>query len=156
MPGLDSHVGRDLVAGIDALIAAGRKDAAGRPLPEIRDFAWNGWQVSRAPGLPCRIAFKQAPGIWMARCVKHLPRGAALHDFARIHHDDIVAKLGDDAKVVRYEEHLAGDVLLQLPKELDCGHFERGIQRGRRLVRDQERGLHHQGHCDRDPLPHPA
>ncbi len=153
---LDRHVRRGLVTVANALIAAGRKDTAGRPLPEIREFARYGGQMPHASGLSCRVAFKQASGIWMARRVKHLSRRSALHDFACVHHDDIVTKLGDDAEMMRYEEHLAGDVLLQLPQELDGRHFERGIQRGRRFVSDQERGLHHQGHGNCDPLLHPA
>ena len=88
--------------------------------------------------------------------MKNVAHRAALDHLAGIHDGHAVAKLGDDAEMVRDEEHRAAGVALQLLQEVDHLHFKRRVESGGGLVGDQEVGLGEERHGDADALPHAA
>jgi hypothetical protein len=79
-----------------------------------------------------------------------------LDDAARVHDDDPLGELGDDAHVVRDQHDRRRMVALEAPHQLEDLGLDRDVERRRRLVRDQERRVTGEGHRDHHPLPHPA
>ena len=79
-----------------------------------------------------------------------------LHEHARVHHVDALAHAGDDAEVVRDHDQrrvLLGDELTQQVEDL---RLDRHVERGRRLVGDQELRLAGERHRDHRALAHAA
>ena len=62
----------------------------------------------------------------------------ALDDATRIHDRDAVAEARDDAWIVRDEQHGETAVALELRKHVEVLRLQRDVERGRRLVRDQQ------------------
>ncbi len=68
-------------------------------------------------------------------------RGALFDDFAEAHDDDAVAVLRDHGKVVADHEH-RGSILAGEPnQELEDVALHDRVERRRRLVGDEQRGL---------------
>ena len=84
--------------------------------------------------------------------VEDILDGAILHRLAGIHHADPVAGLQHQPEVVTDEEHRGAVFGPQLLHELHHGGFHRHVERGRRLIEDQQRRLRHQRHGDHDAL----
>ena len=82
--------------------------------------------------------------------------GGVLDDLAGVHHGDPVAHPGDDAEVVGDQQHGDVEALLQVGEELEDLRLDRHVERGRRLVGDEQLGFACQGHGDEDALAHPA
>ena len=82
--------------------------------------------------------------------------GGVLDDLAGVHHGDAVAHPGDDAEVVGDQQHGDVEALLQVGEEVEDLGLDRHIERGRRLVGDEQLRLARQGHGDEHALAHPA
>lgn len=91
---------------------------------------------------------QQEPRVRVRRAVVDVLRVADLHDIPAVEHRDAVTEIVDDIEVVRNEEHreilLAVDLLEKIENLGADGHIERGD----RLVRDDQRGLDHQRSAD--------
>jgi hypothetical protein len=74
----------------------------------------------------------------------------------RIHHDHPLADLGHHAEVVGDQDHRGPRPLLQLQHQVEDLRLDGDVERGRRLVGDQELGVAGQGHGDHHPLAHAA
>ena len=103
---------------------------------------------------PCRIAFEQFPRVGVTGLLEDLAHITRLDDFARIHHHDPVAQLGDNAKVVGNKQDRATNIILQGFQLVDDLNLKGRIKRSRRFIRNQECRLHHQGHRYRYALAH--
>ncbi len=90
------------------------------------------------------------------RLREDVPRGAFLDDLARVHDGDAVAGLGDDPEVVGDQEQRGAEVLAQVGEDAQDLRLDDDVQRGRRLVRDEELRAQDEGKRDHDPLPHAA
>ena len=79
-----------------------------------------------------------------------------LDDLARVHDDDVVGGLGDDAHVVRDHDHRHVVLVAELVEQVEDAGLDGDVERGRRLVGDQQ--LRVAGERDRDhhALAHPA
>ncbi len=60
------------------------------------------------------IAFEERAGVGVAGAVEDVAHLALLDDLAGIHHDDVVAELGDQAEIVRDDDDGRVQLLLQL------------------------------------------
>jgi ABC-type oligopeptide transport system ATPase subunit len=78
--------------------------------------------------------------------------GAGLHDAAAAHHRDGVRDGGQHREVVRDEERAEAEVVGEPPQQAQDPCLDRDVERGRRLVGDEDAGFTHQGRGDRDPL----
>ena len=67
-------------------------------------------------------------------------------------HDDAVGDLGHHAEVVGDEQHAGAAPLLQLADQLQDLRLRGDVERGGRLVGDQQRGIEHQRRGDHDAL----
>ena len=80
-------------------------------------------------------------------------RGVALfHHLAGIEHIDTVGKAADEVEIVADEGDGHAKRLLEILQQIDDLGLHRDIQRGCRLIRDQQRGAIGNGHGDHDAL----
>ena len=99
-----------------------------------------------------RNAAEEAVGVGMLRPGEQGVDGAFLHHLARVHHEDAVADLEDQAEVVG-DVDLRGAVLAaDVGDELGDARFHRHVQCGGGLVEKQQGGVGEQGHRDDHPL----
>ena len=77
----------------------------------------------------------------MARPVEDLARRPGLHDPARVHDGDAVAQLGHDAEVVGDEDQREVGLALDVLQQAQVLGLDRHVERGRRLVGDQQARL---------------
>ena len=98
----------------------------------------------------------QAHRVGMARPGQHLAHRAALDHLAGIHHHDLVAEIGDDRDVVRHQHHREVQPLLQAAQHVEYLALHDHVERGHRLVGQQQAGLERQRHGDRRALAHAA
>ena len=98
----------------------------------------------------------QAAGVGVQRVLHHVAHRADLGDAAGIHHRDAIGGLGDHAHVVG-DQHDGGAVLAPEPlQERDDLRLHRDVERGRRLVGDDQLGLGAERERDHDALAHAA
>lgn len=79
-----------------------------------------------------------------------------LDDAARIHDRDTIGDTGDDAKIVRDEDHAHLPLFLRIlqdAKDLRLGGY---VECGRRLVADDHLRLAHQRHGNQNALSEPT
>src|SRR6185437_15984062 len=94
-----------LEALLERMRAARAELAALREVDQRRRRALDGVQLLRLGPVEPRDRAEQAPGVRMLRVVEDVPLGATLDDPAGVHDDDLVGDLGDDAQIVRDEDH---------------------------------------------------
>ena len=80
----------------------------------------------------------QADRVRMLRPVDHVGDRPDLDDAPGVHHGDAIGGLGDDAHVVRDQHHRGAVVAAQPLQELDDLRLDRHVERGRRLVGDDQ------------------
>jgi hypothetical protein len=90
----------------------------------------------------------------MHRPLEQVEDRCLLGDARRVHHDDLVRGLGHHAEVVGDEDDGRPVLGLELADEPEDLRLGRHVERCRRLVRDQERGVVDQGHRDHHALAH--
>ena len=82
--------------------------------------------------------------------------GALLDDPPGVHHHHAVGDLGDDADVVRDQDDRRAELGLEPLDQLQDLGLDRDVERGRRLVGDQQVGVARERHRDHHALPHAA
>ncbi len=92
----------------------------------------------------------------MARIVEDVLDAARLDDPAVAHHGDFVADFRHDAHVVGDEQHGHAAAHLKAFDEIEDFRLRGDVERGRRLVGDQDVGVCGQRHGDHGALPHAA
>ncbi len=75
---------------------------------------------------------------------------------ALLHHHNGIGNLRHDFKVMGDEHHAHSLAALNVADQFEDLRLRRHVECGRRLVRNQDRGLKSQGHGDHHPLPLPA
>ena len=92
----------------------------------------------------------------MFRPVEEVVDGGLLDDLAEVHHVDPIADLGDDAHVVGHPDERGVVLRLEVVDEVEDLPLDGDVERRRRLVGDDERGLTRERHGDENALAHPA
>ena len=100
--------------------------------------------------------FQQHARIGMLRIGKDFGRGTGFHDLAVLHHTDPVSNAPHDAQVMGDEQQTHVFRPLQLAQKLEDLRLDRHVERGGRLVRDQNVGPVGQRHGDHHALALPA
>ena len=88
----------------------------------------------------------------MLRAFEHVVHGPLFDDAALLHDRDAVRDVGDDAEIMRDEQHRHAAPLLNIadqPKDL---RLRRDVERRGRFVRDQDRRFERQCHRDHGAL----
>ena len=88
----------------------------------------------------------------MLGCGEHALDRAVLDDLAVVHHADAVGDLAHDAEVVGDEQHRHAEPLLRVLEQLEDLRLHRDVERGGRLVGDQQVRLVRQRHGDHHAL----
>ena len=88
----------------------------------------------------------------MLRPLEHLGRAALLDDLALAHDVDPVGHAAHDAEVVGDEQHGHAELALQRLQQLEDLRLDGDVERGGRLVGDQQVGLVGERHGDHDAL----
>ncbi len=92
----------------------------------------------------------------MARPGEHLLRGSGLHDPTEVHHGDPVGDVPGQPEVVGDDQHAEPELLAELEQQRQDLAADRGVERGHRLVGDQQLGSHRERAGDQHALPLPA
>ncbi len=90
------------------------------------------------------------------RLPQQVAHGRLLGDATRVQHDRPLAQLPDHAQVVGDEQQRHAPVADQRPQQLQDLRLDRDVERGRRLVRDEQRRLAGERHRDHHALAHAA
>ena len=91
-------------------------------------------------------------GVRMPHRPEQLVRARALDDLAGVHHHDPVGPGRDHAEVVRDQDHGHLQVPAQRVEQVEDLRLDRHVQRGRRLVRDEQLRRAGQRHRDHHAL----
>ena len=83
---------------------------------------------------------------------QHFLDGAVLDHLAVAQHDDAIGDVGHDAEIMRDQQHAHAAVAPEIVDQAEDLALGGDVERGRRLVRDQQRGLVRHRHCDHDAL----
>ena len=142
------------MAGVKNEGAARREQAASRPVERT-------WHDPRNRGQAPRVrAFRQRRqkrgGIGMMRISEELARAVRLHLLAGVLDDDPIGCFGDHTHVVsdKHEPHAVVAALAH--QKIEDLRLDGDVERGGRLVRDQELGAAGERHGDHDALTHAA
>ena len=98
----------------------------------------------------------QADGIGMFRRMNHVAHAAHLDDAAGVHHRHAVRRLGDHPHVVRDQHHRGAALGGEALEQRDDLRLDRHIERGGRLVGDQQARLGGERERDHHALAHAA
>src|SRR5262245_29437804 len=92
-------------------------------------------------GIGHRDRRQQGLRIGVQRALVELVAASDLYDTAEIHDGDAVGDMADHGEVVGYENVSEPEALLQLHKEVQHLRLDRNVERGDRLVTDDEAGV---------------
>src|SRR5208282_6031228 len=98
----------------------------------------------------------QRSRVGMARIGEYARRLARLDKFSLPHHDHVVSNAPDDVEIMGDEQHRHTQPGLQVLEERKDLRLHGDVERGRRLVGDQEIGTIGERHGDHHPLTLPA
>ena len=101
-------------------------------------------------------ALDQSARVRMLRVGEDPLDAAVLDHLARVHHADVVGELGDETEIVRDEDHRRARVAPDRPDEIDDLRLHGHVERGRRLVEDQQPRPPRHRHRDHHALAHAA
>ena len=107
-------------------------------------------------GIGARDGIKQHARIGMTGVAKERSRGSRLDDAAEIHDGDMIADVPHDPQVVRDEEIGKTAFRLNVLQQVDDLRLDRDVERGDRLVGDDQRRVESEGTGDGKALALPA
>src|SRR2546423_2577859 len=141
---------------LDLEPAAGVESAPVRRLDQVGWQAFDREEPILSVGVQTRDRLEQRPGVWMLRVLEDLLDRSLFDDPSRVHHDHPLAEAGDHAHVMRDQDDGGPGRLVQVSQQLQDLGLHGHVERGGRLIGNQDRGLVGQPHGDHAPLPHAA
>jgi hypothetical protein len=135
--------------------AAWMEAASLRRVGEIRGRAGDADEAPQRPAQR-RKRVEQAARVRMLRRGLKAGGRCGLDDLARVHDRDPVGELDQQRQVVGDEQDSEAELLLEVLHLLEDLALHDDVERGGRLVHDQELGLEGQGHGDDHALAHAA
>ena len=138
-------------------VRAARREAAARRRGERRGRRpGNRREPADARPVDARDRAEQAPGVGVLGVAEDRGLRPLLDDAARVHHDDPLGEVGDDAHVVGDDQDRGAELALEALHQLEDLRLDRDVERRRRLVGDQERRVARERHRDHHALAHAA
>ncbi len=107
-------------------------------------------------GVGRRNSAHERARVGVARVFEESASVGGLDDASGVHHLDAVAEAGDDAEIVRDEDHGHAEFALHFADELENLGLDGDVERGGRFVGDEQLGFGDEGHRDHDALAHAA
>ena len=142
--------------------AAARREAASLRQPRQRGNQSLYLVEPRPPRVGARRLFQirqraeQPRRIGVAGAIEQIVRSRLLDLAPGVHDDDAVGVFGHHAHVVRDQNDRGASCLLQFAHQVEDLRLDRHVERGRRLVGDQQLRVARQRHRDHRALPHAA
>ena len=112
--------------------------------------------LADALALELRQRAEQRLRVRVLRVVEQVERRALLDDPAGVHDDDVVGRLRDDAHVVGDDDHRHLVLVAEVLEQVEHLRLHGDVERGRRLVRDQELRVARERDRDHHALAHAA
>ena len=129
----------DVAETLDEMRAARPEIAAFRPLVRQRQLAGNGNErIVVLVRSRHRHRAEETLRVRVADRAKHVAHGARLDRLARVHHRHLVAGLENEPEVVGDEQRGRAGAGGQVLDERYDARFHRDVERGRRLVEDEQ------------------
>ena len=148
-----SHIEVDAVDRLDVADRAAQQAALDREMhlePLGRD---DHGRARRGNGRSAfRLGRQKMLRVGVARPVEHLVDRAGLHDLPVGHHAHPIGHLAHDREVMGDQQHRHAETLLQLLEQLQDLRLDGDVERGGRLVGDQQVRLVGERHRDHHPL----
>ena len=148
------HVG--LHAGVETVRTARRKAASRRRRAQVGRQALDGLEPDAARQIEPRHRAHQADGVGMQRPQEDVVGGALLDDVRRIHHVDAVGVARDHAEIVGDDDQRDVEPPRQILHQLEDLRLDGDVERGGRLVGDDELGIAGEPDRDHHALAHAA
>ena len=145
-----------VAAGVPGVAAARGERAAGRRGGQVRRLARDVVQPADHRARVFRQRLEQRLGVRVARGGEQRRGGGGFHHPPGVHDRDPVGAAGDDAQVVGDQDDRHPQPAAQVVDQLQDLLGDGDVQRGGRLVGDQQLGLAGQRHGDHHALPHAA
>ena len=127
----------DRAAAFFGEIATIREGAAGRQVGKFRHGAGNGAQPRPLRRAEPRPRAEQALAVGMAEAGQQRLGLAVLHHGPAIHHHHALHVFGDDAEIMRNQDHRHAALGDEIGDQVEDLALDSDIERGGRLVRDQ-------------------
>ncbi len=139
-----------LQSSVPAYGQRGAKRQASGGVEQVRRPAGNRGQAPLPDplALDLRKRGEQRLGVRVLGRVEQVERRRLLDELPGVHDDDVVGRLGDDAHVVGDDDHRHVELIAELVEEVEDAGLHGHVERGRRLVGDQQ--LRVAGERDRD------
>ena len=99
---------------------------------------------SVSPGLPVSVSFYSTTPLLTRSPTHRVPAGGALLHFSVLHVQDAVGER-EDAIVVRYDDYALTGIYREPTQQLQSALAAFGIERGRRLIGEDQIGIGGQG-----------
>ena len=140
---------------LGGVAAAGTERAAGRHIERTRHVAGEDDALPLARGLRVRDGDggEQRLGIRMDGVLVQVVRVRNLDHLAEVHDGDALRDVMDDEQIVRNEQIRHAELLLKLFEHVDDLRLDRHVERGDRLVADDELRVDREGAGDANALP---
>ena len=146
----------DIVCGVDLVLGAADVEVLAQALH--RDQRPGGLPLRcgrvREAGRTLPLQGEDAPAVVVRGRRKEVADGAGFDDFAVLHDDHAVAIVGDDAQVLRDQQHGRASAVRRLPHLIEELRLDRDVEAAGRLVRNQEPRAGAHGHGDKHALGH--
>ncbi len=137
--------------------APGVERAAGRQVDQARRRARDRHAAARAPTVDSRGIEPSRPHAYgCSGRLEDRPAPRRAPCTAGVHHQDVVGEVGDHAQVVRDQDDRGAGLLLEVLEQVEDLRLHGHVERGGRLVRDQQLRVADQRHRDHRALPHTA
>ena len=130
-----------LRAGVDPVGAARREAAAGRRAAQVGRQALDGLELDAARQVEPRDRAHQADRVRVRGLEEDVVGGALLDDARRIHHVHAVGVARHDAEIVRDDDQRDAEPARQVLHQFEDLRLDGDVERGGRLVGDDELGL---------------
>ena len=147
---------RPLVATIVPMPASWREGAPTRRGERGRRGARNSRQATDSRRPRPRHRTEQSPGVGVLRAVEDVGLRTLLDGPAGVHDQDPVGELGDDPHVVGDQDDRRAVVSAQPAEQVEHLRLRGDVERGRRLVGDEQRRVVRQAHRNDGALTHAA
>ena len=147
---------RLLIANRDSKWTARREAAGGRDIGEIGRQAFDSFQLAAARTVETGHRAQQTHRVGMARLVKQLLGRSLLGDARGVHDDDAVGVARDHAEIMRDDDQRDVELARQVLHQLENLRLNRHVERGGRLVGDDQFRIAGESDGDHHALAHAA
>ena len=139
-----------------AVTAAWRERAAGRQAQQVGRLSRDGFEALALANVQARQRCEQALRVRHFRRVEYLRRVPVFDHVSAVHYEHVFADFGNHAQVVRDQNNSSARFALHFVHEFENLRLDGDIERGRRLVGDQQARVARERHRDHHALTHAA